>query len=387
MNRQTIAIVAGEQSGDELGAAVMSALLERNPDIEFFGVGGDKMIALGLRSLFEQERLAVMGFVEPFKRLPDLLNAKKRVVTECLELRPDLFLGIDSPDFNLRISKALNKHKIKTAHYVSPSVWAWRQGRIKGIRKSIDLMLTLFPFEEAFYKEHQVRALCVGHPLADSLPIEMATNTELQRMRSNLNLPMDSPIVTLMPGSRGGEVRMMGELFLGVAHACLKHTPNLHFIVPAANSDRMTQLSGMLAERGDTIQGRVHLIKQQSHQAMQVSDAVLLASGTSTLEAMLLKKPMIVAYRLSSVTYAIVKHMVKTPYISLPNLIADEMLVPEFIQDDATVESLSQAVLTQLNETHQKTIQDRFTTMHRDLRLNSAALAADALLSLINNTP
>lgn len=380
-----IAIVSGEQSGDELGAAVMQTLLKRNPEITFFGVGGPKMLGLGLRSLFSQERLAVMGFVEPFKRLPDLLAAKKTIVDTCIAEQPDLYLGIDSPDFNLRVEKPLRAAGIKTAHYVSPSVWAWRQGRIKGIRKSVDLMLTLFPFEKDFYDQHDVSAVCVGHPLADTLPIQEVSSEKKQQLKQSLNLSenfLDAPLVTIMPGSRGGEVRMMGELFLKTAQLCLQKNKNLHFLLPAANQDRKQQLELLLAEHPE-LTTKVKLLDGQSHEAMQLADVVLLASGTSSLEAMLLKRPMVVAYKLAKATYFIAKHLVKTPYISLPNLIANKKLIPEFIQDEASAENLAQAVLAQLNEQNAQQLKQQFSNLHEELQLNASEKAADALLDLM----
>ena len=310
------AIVAGEASGDLLGADLIRALKEQFPDALFEGIGGPKMQAEGFQSLFDMDRLSVMGFIEPLKRLPELLRIRRTIVKRYSENKPAVFVGIDSPDFNLTIEAKLHSLSVKTVHYVSPSVWAWRQGRIKKIKNSVDLMLSLFPFEADFYRQHDVPVRYVGHPLAKQLPMEPDT----AGARCALGLDSKTPVLCIMPGSRAGELELMADLFLDVAQVIDKVLPGLHTL-------------------------SVTLIRQQSHVAMEASDVVLLASGTTALEAMLLKKPMVVSYRLGALTYALVSPFIKTPFASIPNLLSNEMLVPELIQSKATVEALSDEVL------------------------------------------
>jgi lipid-A-disaccharide synthase len=290
--------------------------------------------------------------------------------------KPAAFIGIDSPDFNLGIEKALHQNGIKTVHYVSPSVWAWRQGRIKGIKRCVDLMLTLLPFEEAFYQQHAVPVAFVGHPLAGQIP----RNPDSTGARKQLGLATDRPLLCIMPGSRGGEVALMGELFLIVAQRLLESNSQLQFLIPAANGDRHRQLTEILAEYP---QLPVTLIEQQSLLAMEAADAVLLASGTTALEAMLLKKPMVVSYKLGKWTYKLVRPFIKTPFASIPNLLASEMVVPELIQDDATVESLSAAVSNALDTNARHSVEQRFEELYEQINLPSGDTAAAAIKKLI----
>ena len=284
------AMVAGEASGDILGADLIRALKTQFPNAIFEGIGGPKMQAEGFQSLFEMDRLSVMGFVEPLKRLPELLSIRRSIVERYLVQKPAVFIGIDSPDFNSGIEQRLHRAGVKTVHYVSPSVWAWRQGRIKKIKKSVDLMLCLLPFEAGFYKQHQVPVRFVGHPLAG----QMAEQPDTQAARSRLGLNPDRPVLCIMPGSRSGEVELLGELFLDTACAVQAQLgTDLQLVIPAANQARYQQISDILS----TKQGlSVELLMQNSHLAMEAADAVLLASGTTALEAMLLKKPMVVSY-------------------------------------------------------------------------------------------
>jgi len=369
-------MVAGEASGDTLGADLIRALKRLFPDACFEGIGGPKMIAEGFVSHHQMDRLSVMGFVEPFKRLPELLGIRRDIVNRYKNSRPSVFIGIDSPDFNLGIAKALHNAGIKTVHYVSPSVWAWRQGRIKGIKRSVDLMLTLLPFEKAFYVEHGVPVAFVGHPLAGQIPRE----PDSRGARLTLGLDSQRPTLTIMPGSRSGEVALMAELFLDVARDLQQANSQLQFVIPAANSDRHRQLSEMLVAYPEL---QVKLIEQQSLLAMEAADAVLLASGTTALEAMLLKKPMVVSYRLGSLTYKLVRPFIKTPFASIPNLLAGEMLVPEFIQHQATVENLSAAVGEALNEEARAALEQRFEELYSQINLASGDSAAAAIRALV----
>ena len=370
------AIVAGEASGDLLGADLIRALKEQFPDALFEGIGGPKMLAEGFQSLFEMDRLSVMGFTEPLKRLPELLRMRGTIIKRYSQNKPAVFVGIDSPDFNLTIEAKLHSRSVKTVHYVSPSVWAWRQGRIKKIKKSVDLMLSLFPFEAGFYHKHDVPVCCVGHPLAKQLPMQPDT----LGARRALGLDTKRPVLCIMPGSRAGEVELMAELFLDVAAVIDKALPGLQLIIPAANSARYDDLEKILSARETPV---VTLLRQQSHVAMEASDVVLLASGTTALEAMLLKKPMVVSYRLGSLTYALVSPFIKTPFASIPNLLANEMLVPELIQDQATVEALSDQVLKAFNPDRVAELAAKFQELHQLLAVNSGSIAAAAIAKLI----
>lgn len=369
-----VAIVAGEASGDILGAGLMQALRSHCANVEFIGVGGPLMEAQGLTSYFPMERLAIMGLVEVLGRLPELLARRKRLISTLKVQQPDVFIGIDAPDFNLNIELQLRKAGIKTVHYVSPSVWAWRQKRVFKIREGCDLMLTLLPFEAQFYEKHQVPVLFVGHPLADSI----AMQSDQQHARVQLGLPDDAQIVALLPGSRGGEVAKLGALFVDTARYLLAEKPHLRFIIPAANQARHAQLTEILADMPNL---PITILDGQSQTALQACDAVLIASGTATLEAMLFKKPMVVAYKLAPTSHWLLKKMVKSPYVSLPNLLAAEMLVPEFIQDAATPEALGEAVLEQLRDGSQQT--QRFAELHESLRCDASQRAAQGVLQLL----
>ena len=372
-----IGIVVGEASGDILGAALMHELRKHFPTAEFSGIGGPRMLAEGFHSYFPQDRLAVMGLVEPLKRLPELLRIRKFLREHFIANPPAVFIGIDSPDFTIPLEATLKEKGIKTAHYVSPSVWAWRQKRILKIARSVDLMLTLLPFEAKFYQEHQVSVEFVGHHLADEIPLSV----DKIAARKALGLPEEGRIVALLPGSRASEVERMGELFMRTAVHCLEQDPSLQFIIPAANSDRYRQLH---IELNDYVDFPIELIHGHSHEALAAADVVLLASGTVTLEALLLKKPMVVAYKLAPLSYKILSWLVKTPWISLPNLLAQKMLVPELIQDRATPEALSNAVMNYFeNPEEALQLSDTFAVMHNELRRDASARAADAIVKLI----
>ncbi|MFL8989226.1 lipid-A-disaccharide synthase [Pseudomonas sp. QLc11A] len=367
-----IALVAGEASGDILGAGLMRALKARHPAVEFIGVGGPLMQAEGLTSYFPMERLSVMGLVEVLGRLRELLARRKKLVADLIAAKPDVFIGIDAPDFNLNIELKLRQAGIKTVHYVSPSVWAWRQKRVLKIREGCDLMLTLFPFEARFYEEKGVPVRFVGHTLADAIPLE----ADRAAARAELGLP-DGPLVALMPGSRGGEVGRLGALFLDTAQRLRALRPGVRFVMPCASAQRRAQLEELLAGRDLPLT----LLDGQSHLALAACDAVLIASGTATLEALLYKRPMVVAYRLAPLTFWILKRMVKSPYISLPNLLAQRLLVPELLQDDATVEALAQTLSPLIEGGEEQT--RGFDEIHRTLRLDASNQAADAVLNLI----
>lgn len=374
--RLKVALVAGEASGDILGAGLMQALRAQHPHIEFIGVGGPLMMAQGLTSYFPMERLAIMGLVEVLGRLPELLAKRKRLIATLLEQQPDVFIGIDAPDFNLNIELKLREAGIKTVHYVSPSVWAWRQKRVFKIRKACDLMLTLLPFEAQFYQQHQVPVLFVGHPLADSI----AMDNDPLPAREQLGLPATAQVVALLPGSRGAEVAKLGALFVDTARYLLAEKPHLQFVIPAANQARREQLAALLEPMPNL---PIKILDGQSQAALQACDAVLIASGTATLEAMLFKRPMVVAYKLAPASHWLLKKLVKSPYVALPNLLAAEMLVPEFIQDAATPEALGEAVLAQLRDGSLQV--QRFAELHESLRCDASQRAAQGVLQLLGH--
>ncbi|WP_394559489.1 lipid-A-disaccharide synthase [Aquipseudomonas alcaligenes] len=371
-----VALVAGEASGDILGAGLMQALKQQHPQVEFIGVGGPRMEAEGLVSAFPMERLAVMGLVEVLGRLRELLGRRKRLIKELIAAKPDVFIGIDAPDFNLTLELKLRQAGIKTVHYVSPSVWAWRQKRVLKIREACDLMLTLFPFEARFYLDHQVPVRFVGHPLANTIPLQ----ADREGAREALGLSDDEAVVALLPGSRGGEVGRLGELFLDAAERLRALRPGVRFVLPCANAERRAQLEAMLAGRNLPLL----LLDGRSHEALAACDAVLIASGTATLEALLHKRPMVVAYKVAPLTYRILKRLVKSPYISLPNLLAERMLVPELIQDAATPDALAQTLAPLLDDGAVQTL--GFDVIHRALRQDASQQAADAVLKLVGRT-
>jgi lipid-A-disaccharide synthase len=320
-----------------------------------------------------------MGFVEPLKRLPELLKMRRTLREHFLRWRADLVIGIDAPDFNLDLELWLRERGIKTAHYVSPSVWAWRQGRIHKIKRAVDLMLTLFPFEEQFYRDHTVPVVCVGHPLADQLPLEPDTNGA----RAQLGIAADKTIVALLPGSRGSEIAQVGNDFLNTAAWLIARRQNMQFLLPAANAARREQITALLAQRTDNLP--ITVLDGQSHLAMTAADAVLMTSGTTTLEALLLKKPMVIAYRIGAWSFAIFKRLVSITMIGLPNLLAQKKLVPECLQNDVRAEVLGPLLLDELdNMSLRKNLQSEFLAIHQSLRRDASQCAARALLQLIN---
>lgn len=377
-----VAIVVGEASGDILGAGLMAALKKRYPDCEFEGIGGPKMLALGFNSLFQMDRLAVMGFVEPLKRLPELLGIRKTLRERYLANPPDVFIGIDAPDFNLSLEVNLKAAGVPVVHYVSPSVWAWRKGRLKKIAKAVDLMLTLFPFEASFYKEQNIPNLFVGHPLADSIPLISEKGEARRRLGLSLGgTEKAERWVALLPGSRSGEVEHLCERFLLAAQKSYQSRPDLRFVIPAASEARYAQIKQVLKEFPDL---PVTVVLGQSHDAMVAADAILIASGTATLEAMLLKRPMVIAYHMAAFSYWLLSKLVSSKFVGLPNLLADKELVPELLQQNATPSQLSDALNVYLdsNATAQQLI-NQFTIIHKQLRRDASETAAQGILSML----
>lgn len=374
----TIAIIAGEASGDILGAGLIRSLRKRYPKARFVGIGGDEMIAEGFHSLVPMERLSVMGLVEVLGRIRELFSIRARLLEYFFTTPPDVVIGIDSPDFTLAIERRCREAGIPSVHYVSPSVWAWRQKRIFKIAKSVDLMLTLFPFEARFYEEHNVPVAFVGHPLADRIPMQPDTGAA----RKALGLNLDQPVLAVLPGSRGGEVERLGTLFLEASRWLQERRPDIQLVIPCVNRDREKQVEGLVEAL--EVKLPVTLVRGRSREVMAASDVVLLASGTATLEAMLLKRPMVVGYRLSNLSYKLLSRLVKVPWVALPNLLAQQGLVPELLQDDATPEALGAAVLERMENTEEREqLQQAFSELHESLRQNADERAATAISELM----
>lgn len=383
MTLQRVYLVAGELSGDILGAGLMRELKARHPGVEFRGIGGPRMQAEGMESRFPLETLAVMGLVEVLKHLPELIRVRRTLKAEALAWQPDIMLGIDAPDFNLGLERQLREAGITTAHYVSPSVWAWRQGRVKGIAKSVDGMLTLLPFEAAFYRKHRVPVAFVGHPLADEMPLE----NDRIATRQALKLEPDSQVLALLPGSRANEIRFLGDTFLNAAEQLCQRHPTLQVVIPAATADRRREISALLASYPLLVE-RTALLDGQAREAMVASDVVLLASGTAALEAMLCHRTMLVAYKMAPATHWLAKRMVKTQWVSLPNLIAQETLVPELIQDAASPEAIAEQLSAMLaDEASRHALETRFAEMHATLQRNASRRAAEAINLLAAGQP
>lgn len=374
-----IGIVAGEASGDILGAGLIAALRKRFPDAVFEGIAGPLMQAAGCRSLYPMEKLSVMGLVEVLRHLPELLAIRRGVIRHFINQPPDVFIGIDAPDFNFAVEQALRRAAIPTVHYVSPSVWAWREYRVRKIARSTDLMLTLFPFETDFYARHGMNAVFVGHPLAEMI----ADQVDAAAARQRLGLPQ-GPVVALLPGSRRSEVEQLIAPFLATAQWCLRQRPELHFVVPVANPRVRLIIETHMAALPP--QFPLTLIEGRSREAMAAADVVLLASGTATLEALMLKRPMVVAYRLARLTYWLAKRMLRTSYYSLPNYLAGRKVVPEVTQDDVTAENLGPLVLGYLAADKRNETEELFGAIHRQLRCDASERAADAVLQLIGRS-
>lgn len=383
MTLQRVYLVAGELSGDILGAGLMQALRARHPQVEFRGMGGPRMEAQGLKSRFPLETLSVMGLVEVLKHLPELVRVRRTLREEALAWQPDVMIGIDAPDFNIGLEKQLRAAGVTTAHYVSPSVWAWRQGRVKKIASAVDAMLTLLPFEADFYHRHRVPVAFVGHPLADELPLE----NDRAVARRTLGLNADAPVLALLPGSRRNEIRFMGATFLdAVTLLCQRHT-GLQVVIPAATAQRYTELGELLAGYPALAQ-QVTLLEGQAREAMVASDAVLLTSGTAALEAMLCHRAMLVAYKMAPATHWLAKRLVKTQWISLPNLIAQESVVPELIQHAATPEAIAEQISQLLSDAKTRhALEARFAAMHATLQRTASERAAQAITALVASEP
>lgn len=374
----TIALVAGETSGDILGAGLIRALKDQLPDVRFVGVAGEQMQAQGCEAWYEMEELAVMGIVEVLGRLPRLLRIRADLKRRLLALRPDVFIGIDAPDFNLSLEASLKQQGIRTIHYVSPSVWAWRQKRVVKIARATDLVLALLPFEKAFYDRFQVPCRFIGHTMADAMPLM----PDRLLARKALGIAPDALCLALLPGSRQAEVAMLSADFLLTARQLRERFPALHILVPLVNAARYHQFTGIHQQVAADLP--LQLLHGQARQAMTASDAALLASGTATLECMLAKCPMVVGYRMQPLTFCIAQRLVKTPYVALPNLLAGKGLVTELIQHHCTPDNLSAALspLLERNNNNEQ-LRQQFYQLHQQIRCNADQQAANAVLELL----
>lgn len=381
----TIAIIAGEVSGDILGAGLIHALKARYPHAKFIGIGGERMIAEGFETLFDMEELSVMGLVEVLKHLPRLLKIRRSIIEQLSALKPDVFIGIDAPDFNLDVELKLKQRGIKTIHYVSPSVWAWRQKRVYKIAAATNLVLAFLPFEKAFYDRFNVPCRFIGHTMADAIPLKPNRDEACQL----LNLDSTQHYVAMLVGSRGSEVEFLSEPFLQTAQLLHQRYPDVKFLVPLINQKRrqqFEQIKQRVAPELDMI-----LLDGNARAAMIAAEATLLASGTAALEAMLCKSPMVVGYRMKPFTYFLAKRLVKTKYVSLPNLLADEMLVPELIQEDCNPTKLAEKLSLYLSEDksavqNRHVLLQRFAELHQRIQCNADQQAAQAVIDLLEQS-
>ncbi|MGB1262772.1 MAG: lipid-A-disaccharide synthase [Cognaticolwellia sp.] len=376
----TFAMVVGEHSGDTLGAGLMQQLQQHYPNAKFIGIGGPKMLALGFESLFDMEELSVMGVFEVLGRLRRLLHIRKSLTEYFIAHKPDVFIGIDAPDFNITLEARLKAQAIKTVHYVSPSVWAWREKRVFKIAKATNMVLSLLPFEKAFYDKHQIPCTFVGHSLADDIPLV----SDKLAARQALALPENAKILALMPGSRGGELSRLVEPFLQTAKKLLTsaqaQSTELQFVVPMISEQRAQQFRDLQQKIAPEL--AVKVIVGKTQQVMAASDCLLTASGTVTLEAALIKRPMVICYKFNPLTYHMFKGFVKLEWFSLPNLLANKSLVPELLQAKVTVDNILPLVKERLFE-DQSVLNQAYTDIHHMLKQNASEQAAKAVIDLL----
>lgn len=375
----TIGMVAGEASGDLLGAHLIAALRSHLPGTRFIGIGGAKMQSEGLDSLYPLERLAVRGYAEVLRHYPGLVWMRRKLRQALLAARPQLFIGVDAPDFNLGLEAGLKRAGIPVVHYVSPSIWAWRGARIGAIARSVDHVLTLFPFEEAIYRKAGVPATYVGHPLADQIPEQDQTASTRMRLR----IAPERKVIALLPGSRQSELRYMADTFIATAKLLAQKIAQPLFLVPLISRETREIFEAALY-RSDAAELPLTILFGHARDALAAADVALVASGTATLEAALLKKPMVITYKMAGTSWRLMRRMGYLPYVGLPNILAGEFVVPELLQHDATPENLAQALLNALNDNVvRERIPQRFADIHRQLRRNTAEQAARAVLPLL----
>ena len=371
-----IGMVAGEPSGDILAAGMVAELKRQYPDAIIEGIGGPNMIDAGFHSLFDMETLSVMGLVEVLAHLPAILKVKKQLLAHFEQNPPDIFVGVDAPDFNLRVEKALKARGIKTMHYVSPTVWAWREKRIHKIAKAANRVLGLFPFEQQVYDKYNVPYTFVGHTMADAIALE----PDQSAARQVLGVDSKAPVLAVLPGSRRGEVDTLLPVFLETIEAIHAKRSDIQFLIPAANEHRLAQIKALLLE-ADNAEARlpIQVTQGTSRDAMIASDVILLASGTATLEAMLCKRPMVAAYSLAPLTYKIMQRLYKAPFFTLPNLLANEAIIPELLQEEVNAENMSKQLLN-FFESDNSALIARFTDLHHTLKCNADKTAAKAVV-------
>jgi len=380
MSTANIAMVAGEASGDLLGSHLVAALAERRHGLAFHGIGGPRMIGRGFDSFHPMEKLSVRGYVEVLRHYREIMGIRRDLLARLLDERPQLFIGIDAPDFNLDLEYRLKAAGVPTMHYVSPSIWAWRRSRLRRISRSVSHMLVLFPFETEIYREAGVPVTYVGHPVADSIPLEV----NKAAAREQLRLPAGKLVMALLPGSRQSELRYMADAFVQTAKRFHASLADVHFVCPTASRPTRDLMQEAI-RRNDAAELPLTLMFGHSHEALAAADIALVASGTATLETALFKTPMVIAYKMSPLTWKIMRRMLYLPYVGLPNILAGEFLVDELMQDAATPEALSDALLALVRDTPRQRRQvERFGEIHLSLRQDNATKSAEAVLEVLD---
>jgi len=375
-----VGMVAGEASGDLLGSHLMASLIERRPELRFSGIGGPKMVALGFKTHFPMEKLSVRGYAEVLRHYREIAGIRQQLTDRMLEERPSLFIGVDAPDFNLDLERRLKQSGIPTVQYVCPSVWAWRGGRVRKIARSVNHVLALFPFEPEIYRKAGVPVTYVGHPLADEIPLEV----DKAEARTQLRLPSRKLIIALLPGSRPSELQYMAETFVKTARRLNEEVKDVHFICPTVSRQTRDLFEEALRQHGDP-ELPVTLLFGHSHDALAAADLALVASGTATLEAALFRTPMVITYRMAPVTWSIMRHMGYLPYVGLPNILAGEFIVPEYLQGRATPGVLAEALISLMGDgPRQRKQVEKFREIHETLRQNTSQKAADAVLGVLD---
>ena len=379
-----IGLIVGETSGAILALGMLKQILAIHPDCVIEGIGNKALNDLGMRSLFDMEALSVMGLVEVIKHLPRLLHIRKTIVNHFLDNPPDVFIGVDAPDFNLRVETTLKAAGIPTVHYVSPTVWAWRENRIHKIAKATNLVLGIFPFEQKIYDNYNIPYTFVGHTMADSVPLEVDQLSARKLLSLGEDINPNTPIIALLPGSRQREIKSLLRIFLATFEQLKRDEPDLRAIIPAVNDARRQQIESIL--EGSAYQHHIYITNKPAQEVMIASNAVLLASGTAALEAMLCKRPMVVAYIMGGLTYLMMKKMYKPDYFALPNILAGKRLVPEFLQRDVNPLNLATSLSKFWHQDNEKiaAMQNAFTHIHESLRCNADKQSAIAVLQLIN---